>query len=46
MVTGPKQHAKSYLEGLTMLASMRLCANAPAQYAIQAALGGASPSTS
>ncbi|MFE2377696.1 pyridoxal phosphate-dependent aminotransferase [Streptomyces sp. NPDC059398] len=40
VVSGPKQHAKSYLEGLTMLASMRLCANAPAQYAIQAALGG------
>ncbi|MFD9967898.1 pyridoxal phosphate-dependent aminotransferase [Streptomyces sp. NPDC059017] len=40
VVTGPKQHARSYLEGLTMLASMRLCPNAPAQYAIQAALGG------
>jgi alanine-synthesizing transaminase len=40
VVSGPKQHAKDYLEGLTMLASMRLCANAPAQYAIQAALGG------
>lgn len=40
VVTGPKQHARDYLEGLTMLASMRLCANAPAQYAIQAALGG------
>ncbi|CAM5653624.1 putative Glutamate-pyruvate aminotransferase AlaA [Streptomyces afghaniensis 772] [Streptomyces afghaniensis] len=40
VVTGPRQHAKDYLEGLTMLASMRLCANAPAQYAIQAALGG------
>ncbi|MFD9904110.1 pyridoxal phosphate-dependent aminotransferase [Streptomyces sp. NPDC059063] len=40
LVTGPKQHARDYLEGLTMLASMRLCANAPAQYAIQAALGG------
>lgn len=40
VVTGPKRHASSYLEGLTMLASMRLCANAPAQYAIQAALGG------
>ncbi|WP_338676040.1 pyridoxal phosphate-dependent aminotransferase [Streptomyces sp. SCSIO 30461] len=39
VVTGPKQHARSYLEGLTMLASMRLCPNAPAQYAIQAALG-------
>src|SRR5919204_257975 len=40
VVTGPRQHARDYLEGLTMLASMRLCANAPAQYAIQAALGG------
>ncbi|MFF0753737.1 pyridoxal phosphate-dependent aminotransferase [Streptomyces sp. NPDC004267] len=40
VVTGPKEHAKSYLEGLDMLASMRLCPNAPAQYAIQAALGG------
>lgn len=40
VVTGPKQHARSYLEGLSTLASMRLCANAPAQYAIQAALGG------
>ncbi|MFJ4988334.1 pyridoxal phosphate-dependent aminotransferase [Streptomyces sp. NPDC088732] len=39
-VTGPRQHAKSYLEGLTMLASMRLCPNVPAQQAIQAALGG------
>src|SRR5690348_3647389 len=40
VVTGPKQHARNYLEGLTMLASMRLCPNAPAQYAIQAAPGG------
>ena len=40
VVTGPKQHARNYLEGLTTLASMRLCPNAPAQYAIQAALGG------
>ncbi|OII62451.1 aminotransferase [Streptomyces sp. CC53] len=40
VATGPKQHARSYMEGLTMLASMRLCPNAPAQYAIQAALGG------
>ncbi|MFI8964686.1 pyridoxal phosphate-dependent aminotransferase [Streptomyces sp. NPDC053493] len=40
VVTGPREHAKSYLEGLGMLASMRLCPNAPAQYAIQAALGG------
>lgn len=39
-VTGPKQHADSYLEGLTLLASMRLCPNVPSQNAIQAALGG------
>ncbi|GLU48346.1 pyridoxal phosphate-dependent aminotransferase [Nocardiopsis ansamitocini] len=39
-VTGPKHEARGYLEGLTMLAAMRLCPNVPAQYAIQAALGG------
>ncbi|GAA2236920.1 MULTISPECIES: pyridoxal phosphate-dependent aminotransferase [Kitasatospora] len=39
-VSGPKQHAQDYLEGLTMLAGMRLCPNVPAQYAVQAALGG------
>ncbi|GLW70559.1 aminotransferase AlaT [Kitasatospora phosalacinea] len=39
-VSGPREHAKDYLEGLTMLASMRLCPNVPAQYAVQAALGG------
>ena len=40
MVTGPKRHATSYLEGITLLANMRLCANVPAQHAIQVALGG------
>ena len=40
MVTGPKKHATSYLEGLSILANMRLCANVPAQHAIQVALGG------
>jgi len=40
VVSGPTQHAQSYLEGLTMLAGLRLCANVPAQQAIQAALGG------
>jgi alanine-synthesizing transaminase len=40
MVTGPKRHAASYLEGITLLANMRLCANVPAQHAIQVALGG------
>lgn len=40
LVSGPKQHAASYLEGITMLANMRLCANVPAQHAVQVALGG------
>jgi alanine-synthesizing transaminase len=40
VVSGPKKHAASYIEGLDMLANMRLCANVPAQHAIQAALGG------
>ena len=40
VVSGEKRHAKSYIEGLNMLASMRLCANAPGQFAIQTALGG------
>ena len=35
-----KRHAKDYIEGLNMLASMRLCANVPGQFAIQTALGG------
>ncbi|MFB6890332.1 pyridoxal phosphate-dependent aminotransferase [Kitasatospora sp. NPDC056327] len=40
VVSGPKQHASDYIEGLTMLSGMRLCPNVPAQYAVQAALGG------
>jgi len=40
VVSGEKAHAKDYIEGLNMLASMRLCANAPGQFAIQTALGG------
>ncbi len=40
MVSGPKEHARSYLEGISILANMRLCANVPAQHAIQVALGG------
>ena len=40
MVSGPKYQAKDFIEGLNMLASMRLCANVPAQYAIQTSLGG------
>jgi alanine-synthesizing transaminase len=40
LITGPKDHARSYIDGLETLANMRLCPNVPAQYAIQAALGG------
>ncbi|HWC35386.1 MAG TPA: pyridoxal phosphate-dependent aminotransferase [Mycobacteriales bacterium] len=40
VVSGPKQHAQSYIAGLTVLANMRLCPNVPAQLAIQTALGG------
>jgi alanine-synthesizing transaminase len=40
LVSGPRQHAKNYLEGLATLAATRLCPNVPGQHAIQAALGG------
>ena len=40
VVSGNKRRAKDYIEGLNMLASMRLCANTPGQMAIQTALGG------
>jgi alanine-synthesizing transaminase len=40
VVSGDKRQAKDYVEGLNMLASMRLCANTPGQLAIQTALGG------
>lgn len=40
IISGPKQRAASYIEGLEILSSMRLCANVPAQHAIQTALGG------
>ncbi len=40
VVSGDKRHAKDYIEGLNMLASMRLCSNTPGQLAIQTALGG------
>lgn len=40
VLNGPKNHAKGYIEGLDMIASMRLCANVPMQHAIQTALGG------
>ena len=40
IVSGEKRHARDYIEGLNMLASMRLCSNTPGQLAIQTALGG------
>ena len=39
-VSGDRSAARDYIEGLDMLASMRLCANVPGQYGIQTALGG------
>ena len=40
LISGARDNASSYLEGLEMLASMRLCANVPAMLAVQTALGG------
>jgi len=40
IVSGEKRHASDYIEGLGILASMRLCSNVPGQHAIQTALGG------
>ena len=40
VVSGDKRSAADYIEGLTMLSNMRLCANVPGQWAIQTALGG------
>jgi alanine-synthesizing transaminase len=40
VVSGDKPAAQDYIEGLNMLANMRLCANVPGQWAIQTALGG------
>ncbi|MCC3281101.1 MULTISPECIES: pyridoxal phosphate-dependent aminotransferase [Arthrobacter] len=39
-ISGPKRAAADYIEGINLLANMRLCANVPAQHAIQTALGG------
>jgi alanine-synthesizing transaminase len=40
VVSGPRHEARSYLEGLDILANMRLCPNVPAQHAVATALGG------
>ncbi|HHU3816079.1 TPA: pyridoxal phosphate-dependent aminotransferase [Streptococcus agalactiae] len=40
VLSGPRQHVKGYIEGLNMLANMRLCSNVLAQQVIQTSLGG------
>lgn len=40
VISGAKSRADDYMEGVDLLASMRLCANVPGQHAIQTALGG------
>ncbi len=40
VISGAKHLAVDFIEGLTLLANMRMCANVPAQHAIQTALGG------
>jgi len=39
-ISGPRHQAQDYIEGINLLTNMRLCANVPAQHAIQTALGG------
>ena len=40
IISGDKRRAKGYIDGLNILASMRLCANVPAMLGVQTALGG------
>jgi len=40
VLSGNKKAASGYIEGLDMLANMRLCPNMPSQMGIQTALGG------
>ncbi|MBQ9833083.1 MAG: aminotransferase class I/II-fold pyridoxal phosphate-dependent enzyme, partial [Clostridia bacterium] len=40
ILSGNKQIARDYIQGLNMLANMRLCSNVPAQSIVQTALGG------
>ena len=40
VLSGAKEKAKGYIEGLNMLSNMRLCSNVPAQAIVQTALGG------
>ena len=40
IISGPKHLAKDYIEGLNVLAAMRLCANVPSQHGVESALSG------
>ncbi|AND78694.1 pyridoxal phosphate-dependent aminotransferase [Streptococcus pantholopis] len=40
VLSGPKKHVKDYIEGLNMLANMRLCSNVLSQQVVQTSLGG------
>lgn len=40
VLSGPKKHAKGYIEGLNMLSNMRLCSNVLAQHIVQTSMGG------
>lgn len=40
VISGPKEHARDYIDGIEILSNMRLCANHPSQHAIATALGG------
>lgn len=40
VLTGPKSHARGFIEGITLLSGTRLCPNVPAQHAIQVAVSG------
>ncbi len=40
ILSGNKNMARDYIEGLNMLSNMRLCSNVPAQSIVQTALGG------
>jgi alanine-synthesizing transaminase len=40
ILSGAREQASNYIEGLEILSNMRLCANVPAQFAVQTALGG------
>lgn len=40
VITGPRDHAGGFIEGIDLLASSRLCPNVPGQHAVQVALSG------